>query len=138
MMGKLRVFEIVFDNGKSVYNPSELVNGKCVVDLRGDMKMKSLRILMRGVAKVHWTESRSTGNRLGAYTEHYNAEIEYFLKRQVLFGSGNYNLSCKFFYLTSIFMSCVLTIEPSYLLYTYYQTSSQLIGFFGIFIFHLK
>lgn len=89
-MGKLRVFEIVFDNGKSVYNPSELVNGKCVVDLRGDMKMKSLRILMRGVAKVHWTESRSTGNRLGAYTEHYNAEIEYFLKRQVLFGSGNY------------------------------------------------
>lgn len=89
-MGKLRVFEIVFDNGKSVYNPSELVNGKCVVDLRGDMKMKSMRILMRGVAKVHWTESRSTGNRLGAYTEHYNAEIEYFLKRQVLFGSGIY------------------------------------------------
>ncbi|GBM66511.1 Arrestin domain-containing protein 3 [Araneus ventricosus] len=86
-MGKLRVFEIVFDNGKSVYNPSELVNGKCIVDLRGDMKMKTLRILMRGVAKVHWTESRSTGNRLGAYTEHYNAEIEYFLKRQVLFGS---------------------------------------------------
>lgn len=42
---------------------------------------------MRGVAKVHWTESRSTGNRLGAYTEHYNAEIEYFVKRQILFGS---------------------------------------------------
>lgn len=45
-------------------------------------------IFMRGVAKVHWTESRSTGTRLGSYTEHYNAEVEYFFKRQVLFGGG--------------------------------------------------
>ena len=43
---------------------------------------------MRGVAKVHWTESRSTGTRLGSYTEHYNAEVEYFFKRQVLVGGG--------------------------------------------------
>ncbi len=48
------------------------------------------RIFMRGVAKVHWTESRSTGTRLGSYTEHYNAEVEYFFKRQVLFGGGKY------------------------------------------------
>jgi len=40
--------------------------------------------------KVHWTESRSTGTRLGAYTEHYNAEVEYFFKRQVLFGGGKF------------------------------------------------
>jgi len=40
------------------------------------------------VDQVHWTESRSTGTRLGAYTEHYNAEVEYFFKRQVLFGGG--------------------------------------------------
>jgi len=43
--------------------------------------------------QVHWTESRSTGTRLGAYTEHYNAEVEYFFKRQVLFGGGT---SCHF------------------------------------------
>lgn len=92
-MGKLRVFEIVFDNSKSVYYPSDFVNGKCVVDLRGEMRMKSIRMLMRGVAKVHWSEPRSTGNRLGAYTEHYNAEIEYFLKRQVLFGSESSGMS---------------------------------------------
>lgn len=108
-MGKLRVFEIVFDNGKSVYNPSELVSGKCIVDLRGDMKMKTLRILMRGVAKVHWTESRSTGNRLGAYTEHYNAEIEYFLKRQVLFGSGKFLFcSCYTFILFQKHLSTII------------------------------
>ncbi|XP_023218537.1 arrestin domain-containing protein 2-like [Centruroides sculpturatus] len=87
-MGKIKTFEIVLDSNKTVYYPGQQVLGKCVVDLRGDMKMKTLRIYMRGVAKVHWTESRSTGNRLGAYTEHYNAEIEYFFKRQVLFGTG--------------------------------------------------
>lgn len=87
-MGRLKAFEIVFDTNKSVFYPSQQVSGKCIVDLRGDIKMKALRIYMRGVAKVHWTESRSTGNRLGAYTEHYNAEIEYFFKRQILFGMG--------------------------------------------------
>ncbi|VDI51695.1 Hypothetical predicted protein, partial [Mytilus galloprovincialis] len=85
-MGKLKCFEIILAGNKSVFHPGEKVCGKVVVDLKGDMKMRSLRIFMRGVAKVHWTESRSTGSRLGSYTEHYNAEVEYFFKRQVLFG----------------------------------------------------
>ncbi|GIY58231.1 arrestin domain-containing protein 3 [Caerostris extrusa] len=68
-MGKLRVFEIVFDNGKSVYNPSELVNGKCIVDLRGDMKMKTLRILMRGVAKRQVLFGSETGDGREVLTE---------------------------------------------------------------------
>ncbi|XP_064608771.1 arrestin domain-containing protein 3-like [Liolophura sinensis] len=85
-MGKLKCFEIVLVDNKSVFHPGERVSGQVVVELKGDMKMRSLRIFMRGVAKVHWTESRSTGSRLGSYTEHYNAEVEYFFKRQVLFG----------------------------------------------------
>lgn len=86
-MGRLKTFDVVFDDNRTVFYPGNVISGKCVVDLKADMKMRALRISMRGVAKVHWTESRSTGNRLGAYTEHYNAEIEYFLKRQVLFGT---------------------------------------------------
>ncbi|KAK3098842.1 hypothetical protein FSP39_023602 [Pinctada imbricata] len=85
-MGKLKCFEIILTDNKSVFHPGEKVCGKVVVELKGDMKMRSLRVFMRGVAKVHWTESRSTGSRLGSYTEHYNAEVEYFFKRQVLFG----------------------------------------------------
>ncbi|XP_060063713.1 arrestin domain-containing protein 3-like [Ylistrum balloti] len=85
-MGKLKCFEIIMSENKTVFHPGEKVVGKVVVELKGDMKMRSLRIFMRGVAKVHWTESRSTGSRLGSYTEHYNAEVEYFFKRQVLFG----------------------------------------------------
>ena len=92
-MGKLKCFEIVFDGNKTVFHPGERVTGQCVVELKGDMKMRALRVFMRGVAKVHWTESRSTGTRLGSYTEHYNAELEYFFKRQVLFGGGRYWLS---------------------------------------------
>ena len=87
-MGKLRSFDILFAENKTVYHPGEHVTGKCVVDLKCDMKMRALRMFMRGITKVHWTESRSTGTRLGSYTEHYNAEVEYFFKRQVLFGGG--------------------------------------------------
>ena len=89
-MGKLKCFEIVFAGNKTVFHPGERVQGNVVVELKGDMKMRSLRIFMKGVAKVHWTESRSTGSRLGSYTEHYNAEVEYFFKRQVLFGGGKH------------------------------------------------
>lgn len=87
-MGKLKSFEIVLDSNQNVYYPGQDVSGKCVIELRSELKLKSVKIYMRGVAKVHWTESRSTGNRLGAYTEHYNAEIEYFFKKQVLCGPG--------------------------------------------------
>ncbi|XP_060581680.1 arrestin domain-containing protein 3-like [Ruditapes philippinarum] len=85
-MGKLKGFEIVLNENKAVFHPGGKIVGKVIVELKGDMKMRSLRIFMRGVAKVHWTESRSTGSRLGSYTEHFNAEVEYFFKRQVLFG----------------------------------------------------
>ncbi|XP_061172330.1 arrestin domain-containing protein 3-like [Saccostrea echinata] len=85
-MGKLKCFEILWTENKSVFYPGERVSGCVVLDLKKDVKLRSLRIFLRGVAKVHWTESRNTGTRLGAYTEHYNAEVEYFFKRQVLFG----------------------------------------------------
>lgn len=86
-MGKIKSFEILFADGKTVFYPGEVVRGSCVVELRGDLKLRFLRMFMRGEAKVHWTESRSTGTRLGAYTEHYNAEVEYFSKKQILFGN---------------------------------------------------
>ncbi|RWS07736.1 arrestin domain-containing protein 3-like protein [Dinothrombium tinctorium] len=86
-MGKLKAFEIVFENNKNVYFPGDNVAGKCVLELRGgEFKLNQIKILMRGVAKVHWTEPRSTGNRLGSYNEHFSAEIEYFLLKKVLHG----------------------------------------------------
>lgn len=96
-MGKLKAFDIVLDGYRSVYHPGQAVRGKCVLELKGDMRLKAVRVFMRGLAKVHWTESRSTGNRLGAYTEHYNAEMEYFFQGQTLFGSGKCALYMRHF-----------------------------------------
>ena len=98
-MGKLKTFEIVFENNKIVYYPGQEVRGKCVLELKGELKLTEIKMFMRGVAKVHWTESRSTGNRLGAYTEHYNAEIEYFFKKQILCESGQCSLYAELFLL---------------------------------------
>ena len=42
-MGKLKCFEIVFDSNRNVYHPGERVTGQCVVELKGDMKMRALR-----------------------------------------------------------------------------------------------
>ncbi|XP_054153468.1 arrestin domain-containing protein 3-like [Oppia nitens] len=85
-MGKLKSFEIVLESDQNVYYPGQHVKGKCAIELRSELKLKSIKIYMVGIAKVHWTESRSTGNRLGAYTEHYSSEIEYFFKKQLLCG----------------------------------------------------
>ena len=70
---------------------TKMFNLKSNSNMNGTQCLSVCRIFMRGVAKVHWTESRSTGTRLGSYTEHYNAEVEYFFKRQVLFGGGKSN-----------------------------------------------
>ncbi|KAK0055336.1 arrestin domain-containing protein 3 [Biomphalaria pfeifferi] len=49
-MGKLKCFEIILSGSKTVYHPGERVQGIVVVELKGDMKMRSLRIFMKEVA----------------------------------------------------------------------------------------
>ncbi|KAG1669170.1 Arrestin domain-containing protein 3 [Nymphon striatum] len=85
-MGRLKSFEITFDNNRTVFLPGQHVRGKCVVNLKGSVKIRAITIVMKGVAKVHWSEPRSFSSGLGRHTEHYNAEIEYFSKRLVLCG----------------------------------------------------
>ena len=86
-MGNLKCFEIVFSETKKVYYPGDRVTGVCVVELKGDMKMRALRIFSRGIAKVQWTEETTSGD--DKTTKYYNAEVNYFVKQQLLFGGGN-------------------------------------------------
>ncbi|XP_071952910.1 arrestin domain-containing protein 3-like [Antedon mediterranea] len=83
---KIRDFHISLDHNKSVYSAGEFVSGHVVVDLRGDLKLRGIRICMRGLAKVHWSESRGGGHQTGSYTKFYDAEEEYFSQKKVLFG----------------------------------------------------
>ena len=51
-MVKIKDFHIILDNNKTVYSAGEYVSGHVVVELRGDMKMRGIRVYMRGLAKV--------------------------------------------------------------------------------------
>jgi hypothetical protein len=91
-MGKLKNIEIFFDNNKIVYYPGDNLTGNIVVETRGEMKINALKVYIRGVAKVHWTETKTAGYRLGNYTEHYRSEIEYVCLKQTLVGGKGSNL----------------------------------------------
>jgi len=92
-MGKLKCFKLFFRDDKAVFYPGEIVSGYCLIEVKNDIWMKLLSIVLRGVAKVHWTESRN-GTRLGTYTEHYNAEVEYVFEKIDLLGSNSEESNC--------------------------------------------
>lgn len=79
-MGKLKCFEILWMENKFVFYLGERVLGFVVLDLKRDVKLRFLRIFLRGVVKVYWIEFRNMGIRLGFYIEYYNVEVEYFFK----------------------------------------------------------
>lgn len=85
-MGKLKNIEIFFDNNKNVYYPGDCISGNIMVESRGEIKINTLKVYIRGIAKVHWTETKTAGYRLGNYTEHYRSEVEYISLKQTLIG----------------------------------------------------
>jgi hypothetical protein len=82
-MGKLKSIEIIFNDNKLVYCPNDIVSGNIIVETRGDLKINTLKVFIRGVGKVHWTERR-TGYRTGN-TQHYRSEVEFICLKKTLF-----------------------------------------------------
>lgn len=99
-MGKLKNIEIYFDNNKNVYYPGDSISGNIMVESRGEIKINALKVFIRGIAKVHWTETKTAGYRLGNYTEHYRSEIEYICLKQTLIGGKGmiFELPCAEFF----------------------------------------
>lgn len=89
VLGKVRVLAIYFDslneNNLPVFSGGDLVSGRVVVEVTGDVRVKSLDITARGVAKVRWTESRNAGANT-AYTQNYTEEVEYLHHYDTLIG----------------------------------------------------
>ena len=85
-MGKLKNIEIIFEHNKNVYYPGDSLTGNVIIESKGEVKINALKVFIRGVAKVHWTETKTVGYRLGNYTEHYRSEIEYICLKQTLVG----------------------------------------------------
>ncbi|XP_063745861.1 LOW QUALITY PROTEIN: arrestin domain-containing protein 3b [Eleginops maclovinus] len=89
VLGKVRVLAIYFDslneNNLPAFSGGDLVSGRVVVEVTGDVRVKSLDVTARGVAKVRWTESRNTGANT-AYTQNYTEEVEYLHHYDTLIG----------------------------------------------------
>ncbi|XP_013417446.1 arrestin domain-containing protein 3 [Lingula anatina] len=89
-MGKLNVFAISLPNQYAVYHAGEVVQGHVLVELNEPMKMRGVRIELKGFAYVHWTEQHTThtGKSSHTTTRHYSATENYFHHIITLFGKG--------------------------------------------------
>jgi len=83
-MGKLRAFRIVLATEEPVFCPGDQIQGHCEIEVIGEISLKCLTITVRGLSKVHWTESRNVGARLGPYTQHFMSGNEYLREKKVL------------------------------------------------------
>lgn len=88
-LGKVRTLAVFFDaltdGDLPVFSGGDLVSGRVLVDVTGDVRVRSLDVTARGVAKVRWTESRNAGANT-AYTQNYTEEVEYLRHRDTLIG----------------------------------------------------
>ncbi|XP_037548395.1 arrestin domain-containing protein 3-like [Nematolebias whitei] len=87
--GKVRALAVHFDSvnedNLSVFSGADLVSGRVVVEVSGDVRVNRLDVTARGLAKVRWTESRNAGANT-AYTQNYTEEVDYLHHRDTLVG----------------------------------------------------
>lgn len=86
-MGKLKQFEIQLDSEHGVFYPGNVIKGKCVLELKADVRIRAIRVDIRGSSKVHLRETRHATGNLAFHAENINSELVYFCKRKVLFAS---------------------------------------------------
>ncbi|KAL2090137.1 hypothetical protein ACEWY4_014825 [Coilia grayii] len=79
----IKSFQLELDGpDDAVYTSGEMVTGQVVLELNRDIKVRSMRVLGRGVAMAHWLENRSVG--MNTVYSDYTSKITYFRKRQHL------------------------------------------------------
>ncbi|XP_048108895.1 arrestin domain-containing protein 2, partial [Alosa alosa] len=79
----IKSFQLELDGpDDAVYTSGEMVTGQVVLELNRDIKVRSMRVLGRGVATAHWLENRSVG--MNTVYNDYTSKLTYFRKRQHL------------------------------------------------------
>uniref|UniRef100_W5M2E0 Arrestin-like N-terminal domain-containing protein n=1 Tax=Lepisosteus oculatus TaxID=7918 RepID=W5M2E0_LEPOC len=66
----------------AVYSSGEVVAGQVVLELNREVKVRSLKVMARGVAVAHWLENRTVG--MNTVYNDYTSKETYFRKRQHL------------------------------------------------------
>ena len=55
-MGKVDLFTIILDRQNAIYMASETVTGKLIIRIKERLKINSIKMLLTGFSRVHWTE----------------------------------------------------------------------------------
>ncbi len=89
VLGKVKSFIVSYDclndSNVPVFSSGDSVSGRVIIEVTGEIRVKSLKIHAKGFAKVRWTESRNAGSNT-AYTQNYTEEVEYLNHRDILIG----------------------------------------------------
>lgn len=89
VLGKVKSFIVSYDclndSNVPVFSSGDSVSGRVIIEVTGEIRVKSLKINAKGFAKVRWTESRNAGSNT-AYTQNYTEEVEYLNHRDILIG----------------------------------------------------
>lgn len=89
VLGKVKSFTVSFDclndSNVPVFSSGDCVSGRVIIEVTGEIRVKSLKIHAKGFAKVRWTESRNAGSNT-AYTQNYTEEVEYLNHKDILIG----------------------------------------------------
>ncbi|KAG2466794.1 arrestin domain-containing protein 3 [Polypterus senegalus] len=89
VLGKVKSFTVSYDclndSNVPVYSSGDSVSGRVIIEVTGEIRVKSLCIHAKGFAKVRWTESRNAGSNT-AYTQNYTEEVEYLNHKSILIG----------------------------------------------------
>lgn len=89
VLGKVKSFTVSYDclndSNVPVFSSGDSVSGRVIIEVTGEIRVKSLKINAKGFAKVRWTESRNAGSNT-AYTQNYTEEVEYLTHKDILIG----------------------------------------------------
>ncbi|XP_028857219.1 arrestin domain-containing protein 2 isoform X2 [Denticeps clupeoides] len=82
-LSSVRLFQVELDGpDDAVYTGGEAVSGRVALELRRDVRVRSLTVLGSGVAAARWLENRNVG--VNTVYNDYTSKITYFRRRQPL------------------------------------------------------
>lgn len=120
VLGKVKSFTVSYDclndSNVPVFSSGDSISGRVIIEVTGEIRVKSLKIHAKGCAKVRWTESRNAGSNT-AYTQNYSEEVEYLNYKDILIGhergkgKGLYLVCSLLFFLYTVVKAACMLLE---------------------------
>ncbi|XP_069505346.1 arrestin domain-containing protein 2-like [Ambystoma mexicanum] len=89
---KVKKFALTLDcpeqDSPPVFSGGDTVTGKVLLELVAETKLESLKLHAQGLARVHWTESRSA-NSSSAYSQNYSDSVVYLDHQEAILQTDN-------------------------------------------------